>query len=252
MKWYGLQWSMVLFLGTFIWADTFKILAEDLPPFVYNHYGQPKGIAVEVVKKIAQHTKHPQTIQIEKWNKAYNLIRNHRGYILFPMSRTKQREALFKWVGPLLKSTSYLYKRKGSSLMIQSLEDAKRVSDIAVVRNYASQQFLKSLGFANLVPAYHTKDAIRALVFGRVDLADVGDVFLPFRAKQANVDYTLLENTNVKSMEQLQFIAFSKDTPNTVIQQWQNRLDELKNNGTYHTIFQQEFDQALKLFNITK
>jgi len=233
-------------------ADKFTIMAEDLPPFIYSNMNtnEPEGIAIKIVQQLAKKMNHTQAIEIASWNKAYNLIKDNDGYMLFPVSRRPNRENLFKWVGPLLKSTSYLYKRKGSSIEIKSLNDAKKVNTIGVVKNYAGHQLLQKEGFENLVAVGHTKGVIRALVYKRADLVEVGDVFLPFRSKQAEVDYKLLENTNVKLLEQHQYLAFSKNTPDEIIEKWQTTLDTMKKDGTYDKISNKEFKRALKAFNL--
>jgi len=242
---------MVLVQMSYATAN-FTIMAEDLPPFIYANAStsEPEGIAIKIVQQLASKMKHSQNIEIASWNKAYNLIKDNDGYVLFPVSRRPNREDLFKWVGPLLKSTSYLYKRRDSNINIQSLQDAKKVSAIGVVKNYAGHQLLEKEGFKNLIPVGHTKGVIRALAFKRADLIEVGDVFLPFRSKQAEVDYKLLENTNVKLLEQFQYLAFSKNTPDVVIQKWQNALDEMKRDGSYKEISNEEFINALKAFKL--
>ena len=233
-------------------SQNFTIMAEDLPPFIYADASshEPEGIAIKIVQHLAKQMKHSQDIEIASWNKAYNLIKDNDGYALFPVSRRPNREELFKWVGPLLKSTSYLYKRRDSNLQINSLEDARKVNAIGVVKNYAGHQLLQKEGFDNLVAVGHTKGVIRALAFKRADLIEVGDVFLPFRSKQAEVDYKILENTNVKLLEQYQYLAFSKNTPDVVVLKWQKALDEMKKNGVYNQISNDEFANALKAFKL--
>lgn len=233
-------------------SEKFTIMAEDLPPFVYTNpdTNEPAGIAVRIVQEISKIMEHSEKVDIMSWNRAYTLITQNDGYALFPVSRRPNREELFTWVGPLLKSTSYFYKRKDSTLNITSLEDAKKVKTIGVVKNYAGHQLLEKEGFENIIAVGHTKDVIRALVYKRADLVEVGDVFLPFRSKQADVDYKLLENTNVKLLEQYQYLAFSKNTPKGVIENWQKTLDKMKQDGTYDKIFKEEFKKALKVFNL--
>lgn len=233
-------------------SDKFTIMAEDLPPFVYINPDtkEPAGIAVRIVQEISKKMKHSQKVEIMSWNRAYNLITQNDGYALFPVSRRPNRENLFAWVGPLLKSTSYFYKRKDSPLNVNSFEDAKRVKTIGVVKNYAGHQLLEKEGFENVIAVGHTKDVIRALVYKRADLVEVGDVFLPFRSKQANIDYKLLENTKVKLLEQFQYLAFSENTSKDVIKNWQKTLDKMKQDGTYDKVFKEEFGKALRVFNL--
>lgn len=233
-------------------TDRFTIMAEDLPPFIYTNpqTNEPSGIAVRIVQQIAKRMNHSSSVEIVSWNRAYNLIKEKEGYALFPVSRRPNRENLFTWVGPLLKSTSYLYKRKDSLLKVTSLEDAKSVNTIGVVKNYAGHQLLEKEGFTNIIAVGHTKDVIRALVYKRADLIEVGDIFLPFRSKQAEVDYRLLENTKIKLLEQFQYLAFSKNTSVEVVKMWQKTLDRMIEDGTYEKISKEELNKAMKVFNL--
>ena len=109
-------------------SDNIKILAEDLPPFSYSDSNRDiTGIAVEIVKELSSKFNHSGNIDLSSWNRAYNLVKNNDGYVLFPMSRNAKRENLFKWVGPLFNSTAYLYKLKSSDLNKNSFESAKKV-----------------------------------------------------------------------------------------------------------------------------
>jgi len=227
-----------------------NIFAEDIPPFVYGKKDFiPRGIGVEIVRYVAKQLNHSGEMEILSWNRAYKWTRDKSNNVLFPMSRTKARENLFKWVGPLFKSTSYLYKRKGNPMEVNSLEDAKNVLAISVVRNYASHQYLVDNDFKNLVDIGHTGGVIRSMVFNRASLISAGDIFLRFRAKQAGVDYRLIKNTGVKLLEQTQYVAFSKSTPDSVIQQWQNIFNKIKQNGVYDKIFQRELKKAIEFFD---
>ena len=48
------------------------------------------------------------------WNRSYMTIQNENDIVVFLMTRTKEREELFKWVGPLAKGKVILIGKKGS------------------------------------------------------------------------------------------------------------------------------------------
>ena len=138
------------------------------------------------------------------------------------------------------------------SMLENTTENLNRISLNYPIYNEDTSPLiiLQKEGFTNIVAVGHTKEAIRSLVYKRADLIEVGDTFLPFRCKQAKADYKLLEKTNVKLLEQHQYLAFSLNTPDEIVNKWQRALDKIKDNGTYERISNKEFMNALKTFNL--
>ena len=76
---------------------------------------------------------------------------------------------------------------------------------------------------------------------GRIDLWIVGEISGISKAKALNNAHEQLEKVlEVKKTEF--YIAFSKTTPNIVINKWQEELNKLKENGKY----QANMDKYLK------
>ena len=227
-----------------------KIFSEDIPPFAYNNkLNKPSGIAVEVINKILSNLNESTNIKIINFNKAFHIVKNSDNSILFPVTRTKKREKLFKWVGPLFVSSSYLYKLKEDK-NIYNEKNIKNIKRIAVVRNYASTRYLIDKKYNNLFFSSHTSQSIRLLVNKKVQLADIGEIFMPFRSKQAKINYRLLENTGIKTLVHKQYIAFSRNTPDHIINKWQKELNSIKKSQLYKKILENEYKKALKRFDI--
>lgn len=76
---------------------------------------------------------------------------------------------------------------------------------------------------------------MKKLLAGRIDLwfsikKEVGVV-----ASQLGIDPSELKETIVVA-EQFAYIAFSKKTPDAIVERWQKALDDMKNDGTYEKI----------------
>ena len=83
-------------------------------------------------------------IQIYPWARAYREIQDTNNTVVFTMSRTKEREKMFQWVGPIVESDWILVGDGNSSLVINNLDDAKKLKRIGTVREYAWTEYLKS------------------------------------------------------------------------------------------------------------
>ncbi len=213
-------------------TDTLKFLSANLPPFGSLKDGKPVGFAVEIIHEIMQRLGRADTIEFDDWKVVYERVLTESGTVLMPPSRTPERENLFKWVGPLVPEKIVLFARRDSGLVINSLEDAKKVSGIATVTGYASEKLLKQKGFTNLVSQRSPTQGPDALKFGRADLWLNSNITMKQTALAANVDPDLLEPVFVVK-EIPSYLAFSKSVPNELVNRWQAALDDMKRDGSW-------------------
>jgi polar amino acid transport system substrate-binding protein len=106
------------FLST-SFGGNYTIFTEDYAPFNYTEGDKLTGLSSEIMLEILNRVGHPNNIKVMHWAEAYQKVSDTDGCILFSMTRTKQREKLFKWVGPLAKDQWVFYAKKGSGLIHQ-------------------------------------------------------------------------------------------------------------------------------------
>ena len=112
---------LVLVAATISWAtplDKLILISEEYPPLNYTEDGLRRGIATDLLVEIlaaAGSLKSHKDIASLPWARAYQLARRHDNILLFSVSRTRDREPLFHWVGPILQSEIVLIARKIAS-----------------------------------------------------------------------------------------------------------------------------------------
>ncbi len=131
-------------------AQELTIITEEYPPVSFLEEGIITGSSAEVVREILRRLNLPDNIVILPWVRGYNILKTRPNVVLFSTARTKERESLFHWVGPLCTARNGFYIRKGSAIRINSLEEAKRVGSIATYKEDVREQMLKTWGFTNL------------------------------------------------------------------------------------------------------
>ena len=209
-----------------------SIYTENSPPASYLAGDRLQGRAVDIVREILRRLQMPEAIEIVPWARGYALATSQPNVALFSTTRLPQREKLFKWVGPIYSQTWGFYGKKGSGIQINSLEEARRVARIGTYHKDAKEQYLHSKGFRNLVSANKNISNIRHLIDGNVDLWVSSDFNMPFLARQAGIEPDQLEL--VFAFKKVQnYIAFSLQTDDRLVQQWQQTLDATKHDGTY-------------------
>ncbi len=216
-------------------SDHLTILSSELLPFAALRDGNPVGFGVEIVYEIMRRLERADSIEFDDWDIVYKRVLTEPNTVLMPPSRTLEREALFKWVGPLIPEKIVLFARKDSGLIIKSPKDAKKVGSIATVSGYASEKLLKAMGFTNLASQRSPLQGPDALKFGRVDLWINSNITMKKTALAAGVDPDLFEPVFVLK-EIPSYLAFSKSVPDHLVNQWQAALDDMKQDGTWERI----------------
>lgn len=213
-----------------------RIITENLPPFNYaGADGKAAGQATEVVNSILARLNQTAEIEILPWTEGYSLARAGPRVALYSTGRTDERENLFRWVGPVASSEYTLYARNGSGLQINSLEAAKKSGRIGVVKDDARHQFLRENRFDNITTCGSDAECLRDLITGTTDLWLGSSENAADTARKEGIDpsvYTALYPVRTVSL----YIAFSNDTPDSLITSWQAALDAMKGDGTFDAI----------------
>lgn len=220
-----------------------QVMTEEYPPFSYHVDGEARGFCVEIVRRILDRLGHDDTpIVFYPWARAYMKLKTEDGHVLFPMVRSAERESLFRFVGPVFEDDVYFYRRAGSSVTVETLDDARRVGSIGVTRDDFYHQLLTGFGFANLDISASQVHDFRKLAQGRVDLVPMGERTLSsFVGRQFGLDPAMFERVGPALLRPEIFIAFSRSTPDAIVARWQGALDELKDAGVYGAIMDRYF-----------
>lgn len=215
-----------------------SIVTEEWAPYNYAEGGEVKGLSVEVVRELARELQVPIDIQLLPSMRASVALGSQRRTMMITMLRTPEREARYKWIGPLGEGSIYFYKRRGSPLEINSLEDARKVPLICARHAGLAVSRLRDAGFTNLdTSAFEGKAVYRMLMFGRCDLA-VSDsplgVVRTLKLMGSAPDAVV--QTPLKILSLPLFIACSRDIPDAEVARWQAALDALKRSGAFQAI----------------
>lgn len=216
-------------------------VTEFYPPYNYEEDGQIKGISVDILLralKKAGSTLSRSDIKLMQWSKGYDLALNQPGTLLFATTRTKDREDLFKWAGPISPTKISLVAKKGSGVELDNLGDiAAKDYKIGVVKDDVAHQILKKRGVPesslvirpfpglNFMELY--KGEIDAWAYEENVAMWISGVY-GFDSSSFDPVYTLEEGEL--------FYAFHKDTPDSTVNALQKALDQVKESGRYEQI----------------
>lgn len=212
------------------------VYTENSPPGNYIQDGHLKGPAMRVVQEIMRRLSITSTIEVVPWARGYHLANTQPNVALFSTSRLPQRESMFKWVGPLYTQRWGFYARRTSDIAIESMDAARAVAGIGTYHEDAKEQYLKTLGFQNLVSTNNNIGNVRHLMEGAIDMWVSSDFNMPYIVRYAGHDPRQLKL--VMSFKTVgNYIAFSRTTPDAIVAGWQDAMDDIRKDGTWQRYF---------------
>ena len=209
----------------------------EYPPICFTQDGKATGVATEIVREIMKRLQVSYNIISLPWKRAYRYLLEEPNVMLFTVTRTKARENLFKWAGPIITSRLVFFAKRDSKIAIKSLEDAKKVDRIGLVQGYSVERYLLQQGFTNIdsISAREKTNPVK-LMKGRINLWATVDLVGIYNAKLQGVNPDDIRVAYVIIKDQHKYIAFSKQVSDKIVQRWQDVLDEIKQDGTYERI----------------
>lgn len=228
---------VILFVNFLYSTDQIQPLTEQWIPYQIETKDGLKGISIDLVREIQKRIGNTKEIKVFPWKRGYNITLQKEGYALFLTTKSKKREPLFKWVGPISSMKIAFFKNSfRTDLNINSIEDAKNVSSIVVAENTISHEILSKMNFKNLHVNTLANNAFPQLVENKVDLYPVEyDAFL-YKLKKLKLEKKIVPVKMKPFFESELYIAFNKNTNDKTIKLWQDTLDSIKNDGTYKKI----------------
>jgi polar amino acid transport system substrate-binding protein len=131
--WAPIFWGALIFWVSTAWAEdqTVTVFTEEWAPYNYVEDGELKGISVEIVRKLMDDVGVTANFIILPSMRSIAGFGKTPGSMFISLFRTEERENKYHWVGPIVSSSVYFYKRVDSALEIDTLEDAKGVNRVA-------------------------------------------------------------------------------------------------------------------------
>lgn len=229
--------SVTLFLSPSLFAENKLLLVtENYPPFNMEKQGKIIGMSTDVIREILKRKKIEYTIELYPWARAYKMGLEEKNTVVFSITRTPEREDLFKWVGPLISNDWVFFAKKGSKIKITNLEDAKKHT-VGVYNGDAVSEFLLKENFIKgkqIQLATNDKQNALKLEAGRIELWATGSQLGPWIAK-AEKSGKIIPLYIFKKTEM--YAAFNKKMDDDFIKNLNETLDKIKNDGTISKIF---------------
>lgn len=213
-------------------AKDLVYITEQFPPFSYQEDGKLQGISVDLLEKMLGHmntTLNRSEIKVLPWAQGYQMALQDNNTVIFSTGRIPEREALFKWVGPISPIKAVLFALKEKHIKINSPGDLGALK-IGVVMDSAEGPLAIKAGAnpSNLVERNNTTEIIDILKAGTIDAWAYPDLVGVWLADKAGLNASEYEIVYQLDNGTPLYYAFNRDTSDSTVKAFQAALVQTK------------------------
>lgn len=223
--WLGLA-GWLLAMGAAAEPAPLRLLTFHEPPWVDTREQPPRGVTVEVIKRLFAEAGILYSLEVQPPKRALQTAMSRPGSCVFPVERSQEREASLRWVGPVVVSRYAFYPAADRRISLQTLEDARRY----LIGSYLGSglgEYLEQRGFKVTLMA-NPEQGPSMLARNRFDLW-VSDTHSA-RATAAAAGVPIGEPALV-FLTTLRAMGCHPDTPDSSMERLQNALLRLLRSG---------------------
>lgn len=231
--------QLTLYRPAAVSAAPLTILTEEFPPYNYTEDGHIQGISTDILRLMLAEAGMDvpvESFQVLPWSRAYQDVLSHPDTLIFSVTRTKEREGLFKWIGPIAPNSNVLLARKDRKIVIQDFRQTLHLR-VGAIRDDAGEQLLVARGYP-LKWIDLTSDArsnMLKLESGRIDLFAYPETVFKWLVAQNRKNVDDYETVFVLHEGHVYF-AVNRNTPDETVEKLQKALDALKETGKVQEI----------------
>lgn len=219
-------------------------LTENLAPLNYQGARGPQGFSVELLRRLAADTAQSLVLDVLPWQRAVQQAAGDPASVLFSLTRTPEREAQYRWVGPITPRRILVYKlarRRGLTLeRLADLGDAR----IGAVRDSATDRQLQAAGLRPGEQIEHGRDDatnVRKLLAGRMAFVALLDWAAAFHLRELGLPYATLEPVMALDTGAAYWYGLHRAADPRLVRRLQAALDAFKRDGGYERLRQRYF-----------
>jgi polar amino acid transport system substrate-binding protein len=228
---------LAIILPLFAKANEIRVVTEHLPPYQVAENGEVlSGTSFLIMEEVLKRAKIQVTTEVMPWVRAYRLVLNEPNTIIYSITKSAERESLFKWVGQLHHlEYSFFSTKSNVDINIETNSDALNYTVVSVRGSFEANS-LKRKGFIvgeNLILVVDYITAWEMLKLGRAELA-YGNA--PVTVGSNENDSLFVRQGNVVEIFDL-YVAANINTDKETIEKLSAALQSVKNDPSFSELF---------------
>lgn len=226
-----------IFISWYTSADNIRVVTEHLPPYQIAENGQVVGgSSYLIMKEVLKRAKIQVIPEVMPWARAYKIGLSRNDTIIYSITRSRERESLFKWIGQLHHMEySFFSTKSNQNINIKTTSDALNYSVVSVRGSFEANS-LQRIGFelgVNLTLVVDYTKAWRMLQMGRVDIIYANTpVFMV-----SNLDKSLFKKQGDVVEKFDLYVAANLNTDEKVLNNLTEALQSVKKEPSFRELF---------------
>lgn len=218
--------------------ETIQLAGIEFTPNCFTQDGKVVGIDVDIATLALQEAGADFNFTMsDSWEDAYNATLKGPNRALLTVGYSDARKNLFKWAGPISQGMYGIFGKGLTNPKYPiSIDEAKSLEEIAVVKGWLETTTLEEMGFNNLVYYDTYTQALNAFMNDEIKYIS-SDFYHLLKALPAGYfSSNVCAITRYKTV--YYYIAFSKDVDDDIVAKTQASIDKMIQNQTTHSIVQ--------------
>jgi polar amino acid transport system substrate-binding protein len=212
-------------------AKDLTYITHQFPPFNFQKDGRLQGTAVDLLEMVWKRTEvslNRSVIEFLPWTKGYQKALNEKNTVLFATARLLEREQLFKWAGPIGSDKKVLLAKEDKNITISGPADLKNYR-IGVVKDDSAVQLVLNNGarIEDLVVENTSELIIEMLQNDSIDAWAYSETAGKWLIRNSGANASDYRAAYVLGQIEA-YYAFNKETPDSLVQSFQQALDYIK------------------------
>ena len=222
-----LLFIIFLLLNT-IKAQSYIAYSENMPPYNFVDSGKVSGFSTNILKQITKNSSiNIKKIEILPWKRAYEMVQKTDNTILYSTGRSKERENLFSWVGPIDSIRVGVVAKKSTNIKIEKIEELNRYKIGTITSSFVEQKLIKNgLKQENIDSFISMESQIKKLISGRVDSVAFSIPAICYFLVEMGEDLSDYEEIYLLGEAKLYF-AFNKNSDSKIINELNRNIKNL-------------------------
>ncbi len=226
-----------MFMISTVLAGELRILTVEEPPSSFiGENGEPSGFSVEILQNLQKRLNSRESIKFVPEIRALNEASQSPNIILFSFSRIPEREEKFYWIMQLMRKPWVIYAGKGAGITLRSIEDAKKLKSIGVVRGDVRASYLKQMGFTNLDELSTHAQGLKMLRLKRIQAVFYEPQGMAFECMKLGIPITEFEVISETRTSDVYIMMSKHGTPSETVEKWRKAAQSMKEDGTFQLI----------------